>query len=169
MQSISNLLKNRAAAFHETVRELAPKTEGGKFFIISNDFALYMMKEIKQVYGRSMLNAVPRILMVLAKHGDKRGISYPSQKLIMELGAITNKNTLIKAVKIMEDLRMLVRKKGGGKIANIYQLTNSSHWISPQRLKYQNERSGIRNEGLMVADADTRIRPINKTLEQEES
>ena len=168
MQNIGNLIKNKARQFSEAFRDMAPKTEGGKFFMISNDFALYMMREIKQVYGRSMVNAIPRILMVLAKHSDEKGVCWPSQKTIMELGAITNKNTLIKALKVMEELMIVVRRPGRGRMPNIYQLIGNNHWKSPLRLKYQNENKGIRNDNSIVANADTRIIPINKILEQKD-
>lgn len=167
MEPIGNLIANRARKFSEALKEMKPKTEGGNFFIIPNIFSLYMIKEIRQVYGHSMSHTIPRVLMVLAQHSNKEGVSWPSLKRIMELGAITNKNTLEKAIGIMEDLMIVIRKSGGGRIPNIYQLIDGSHWRSPIRLKYQNENKGIRNDDLGVSNTDTGIIPSNKTLEQE--
>lgn len=132
-------IKERARAFSYHNFGAAQITGKGGRFYIHNDFVLKMMKAIKRTHGLATTSHVARIYMVLVKHIDKTGTCFPSQKTIMDLACISNKNTLIRAIKIMEGLKLVMREPGRGRNKpTIYLITKREHWIFPSELPPEN-------------------------------
>lgn len=132
-------IKDRARAFSYHNLGTAQTTGKGGRFYIHNDFVLLMIKALKQAYGLAIASHICRIYMVLVKHIDKTGTCFPSHKRIMDLGCISNKNTLIKALKIMENLKLVIREPGRGRNRpTIYLITKRERWIFPSDLPPEN-------------------------------
>lgn len=140
MEHIKFVIQNRIRGLNEAFRRESIKPKEKTRFYLPDFFIDTILFALTFVYGRTTANNIAKIFLVLARHSNKDGIAYPGYKLIMGKTCIKNPNTVSKCLKIMEALKMFVRKSGGGRsVPTIYKLLHFSVWIVPKKPEPQPE------------------------------
>ena len=86
----------------------------------------YFKKGYAAIFPHSA-TVVYNILAMFANH--KKQICYPAAKTIMELGGITNRNTLFQALFILDRYGIIsIVRRSKGRVPNVYALLDSRDW-----------------------------------------
>ena len=140
MEHIKFVIQNRIQRLNETFQRESVKPKEKTKLYLPNVFIDTMLSAITEVYGRTIANNITKILLVLARHSNMDGITYPGYQMIMRKTCIKNPNTISKCLKIMETLKIFTKESGGGRsIPNIYKLLHFSVWVIPQKQAPQSE------------------------------
>ena len=132
MEHLSNYLNKPVKKYEpETLaRQSGKKTR----FYIDNEFLLwgYAAKYRKEM---SLID----VYCVLARHANAKSQScFPSLKTIMEMSGVLNKNTVIKALKKLEELNIVKILRSTGRHPNKYLLLDPSVWVKEKGIKDDN-------------------------------
>ncbi len=100
-------------------------------FYLPDELVDEYLPAIKKAYSGILAKNIAMILMVLARHSDKHGVSFPSYGMIMQRAGVSNRNQLHRILKIMqEELKMFEYYPGRGKTPNVYKLMDVKFWTA---------------------------------------
>lgn len=127
--AIKNSIARRRELLNSQFRFKTIDYKNKKRFYLPDELVEQYLPAIKKAYSGILAKNVAMILMVLARHSDKNGVSYPSYGMIMQRAGISNRNQLHKILKIMqEELKMFEYYAGRGKTPNVYKLSDVKFW-----------------------------------------
>jgi len=94
---------------------------------------------IEKGYAAIFPDSTTAVYCILAKFAHhKKQICFPAAKTIMELGGITNRSTVFKALKILESYNIIaIIHRSKGRVPNVYALLETSRWISINSLPFE--------------------------------
>lgn len=86
------------------------------------------------------------ILARRARHETQ--ICFPSAEDIMELGGITNRNSVFEAFKLLEayNIIAIAHRRSKGRVPNVYALLDSSHWKPINSINFETVMQSIRKK-----------------------
>ena len=124
MKSLQEILQNQSSKPENTpsrlpIRPLKKKTR----FYIDNE---YFAKGYGELFHRSRVFDVYGVLAKYANHRTQ--ICWPAIKTIMKEAGIRNRNTVIKAVKLLESYNIISISHSRGHHSNRYTLLSSYVW-----------------------------------------
>ena len=84
---------------------------------------------LERGYAKALLPSTLAVYVVLARYANARTQTcFPSIPTIMREGGIGNRNTVIAAIKRLEDHNIIVVEHSNGRRSNLYILIDTQHW-----------------------------------------
>ncbi len=131
MEKIGEILSKKIANFEKLCAErnfpVRPPKKSTRLYIdneyFGKGYAAFFPKWATMVY------------LVLAKYANYRTqICYPSIKTIIRESGVSNRNSVVNAIKVLEAYKIIGTWHSKGRIANCYVLLSSSIWGEPNSI-----------------------------------
>jgi hypothetical protein len=119
-QFFEKLARRRLDLSKLPIRRREKKTR----FYIDNEY-------LDKGYAKAFSTSISMVYAVLARHANARNQTcFPSIETIMRKGGIGNRNTVVAAIKKLEEYNFIVVDHSKGRRSNLYVLLDSQHWKS---------------------------------------
>lgn len=110
---------------------------------------LYLDNEYyKKGYGALFPHSVATVYNILAMHANhEKQYCFPAAKTIMELGGITNRNTVFEAFKILETYNIIsIVHRSKGRVPNVYVLLDTPYWKTTNSINFETVMQSVRKK-----------------------